>query len=414
MNSRERVLTALKHEEPDRVPIDLGGTPGSTGIHALAYIKLKKKLGIEGGKTRIYDPWQQLAKPEPEVLRRIGADVYSITVPPKKWVKSSLPDGSPCEVPDNWKPVRLPDGSLAQIFRGKVIAKMPKGGLYFDPVYAPLAKATIKDLRDFDWPAPFSFYRIPNVKEVDSYVEGLAEEARYWYENSDFALLGTFGGSIFEAAYGLRGFTNFIRDLKFNRRFAEALLDKLLETNLEYAKAYLKAVGNYVQVIMVGGEDMGTQHGPVISPETYRELIKPRHQELWSFLKKRSGAYIFVHCCGSICELIPDLIDAGADILNPVQISARGMDSKKLKEKFGEDVTFWGGGCDTQRILPYGRREDVEREVKRRISDFAPGGGFIFAQVHNIQPDVPAENMIEMYRVARTYGRYPVGGVKVD
>jgi len=409
VNSRERVLTALKHEEPDKVPIDLGGTPGSTGIHAIAYNRLKKALGIEGGKTRVYDPWQQLAKPEHEVLRKIGADIYSVTAPPKRWVPSTLPDGSSCEVPDSWNPVQMLDGCSAQVFRGKVIAKMPKGGLYFDPVYAPLAEATVEDLCDFDWPAPFSFYRIPNVKEVDTYVEGLAEEARYWYENSDFALLGTFGGGIFEAAYGLRGFTNFIRDLRVNRRFVEALLDKLVETNLEYAKAYLKAVGNYVHVIMVGGEDMGTQKGPVISPATYREMIKPRHKELWSYLKKNTKAYIFVHCCGSIYELIPDLIDAGADILNPVQISAANMDSKRLKKEYGEIVTFWGGGCDTQSVLPRGTPKDVENEVKRRINDFAPGGGFIFAQVHNVQPDVPVENILAMYKAVHEYGKYPIG-----
>jgi len=408
MTSRDRVLKSLKYEEPDRVPVDLGGTPGSTGIHAIAYNRLKKALRIKTDKTKMYDPWQQLAKPEPEVLRKIGADVYPITFSPESWRKNALPDGSTCYFPVDWRPVELPDGSRAQKFRGKIIARMARSSLYYDPVYSPLAQASIDDLKDFDWPAPYSFYRIPARDMPKEPFITLSKEAEYWYKNSDFALLGTFGGSIFEAANGLRGFERFMQDLVFNRKFAEALLDRLVEANIEYAKRYLDAAKNYIQIIMVGGEDIGTQQGPLINPDLYREIIKPRQERLWKFLKSNSDAFIFVHSCGSIYQFLSDFVDAGMDIINPVQVSAANMDSKKLKREFGRKVAFWGGGCDTQKILPYGTPEEVKKEVKRRIRDFAPGGGFVFAQVHNIQPDVPVENILAMYEAVREYGKYPI------
>ncbi len=408
MTSRDRVLKSLQHEEPDRVPVDLGGTPGSTGIHAIAYNRLKEALRIKSDKTKIYDPWQQLAKPEPEVLRKIGADVYPITFSPENWREDILSDGSICYFPVDWRPVKLPNGSWAQKFRGKIIARMTRNGLYYDPVYSPLAQASIDDLKDFDWPAPYSFYRIPAKNMPKEPFIVLSKEAEYWHKNSDFALLGTFGGSIFEAAYGLRGFERFMQDLMFDRKFAEALLDRLVEANTEYAKRYLDATKNYVQIIMVGGEDIGTQQGPVINPDLYGEIIKPRQERLWKFLRSNSDAFIFVHSCGSIYEFLADFIEAGVDIINPVQVSAADMDSKKLKREFGRKVTFWGGGCDTQKILPYGTPEGVKKEVKRRIRDFAPGGGFVFAQVHNIQPDVPVENILAMYEAVREYGKYPI------
>jgi len=408
MTGRQRVLKSLHREEPDRVPVDLGGTPGATGIHAIAYNRLKRALGLKGGKTKVYDPWQQLAKPEPEVLQKIGADVYPITFPPEGWREDTLPDGSICYFPVDWQPVRLPDGSWGQKFRGKIIARRAQNGLYYDPVYAPLANASIDDLKDFDWPAPYSFYRIPSKNMPKDPFIALSKEAKHWYENSDFALLGTFGGSIFEAAYGLRGFERFMEDLLINRKFAEALLDRLVEANMEYAKRYLDAVKDYIQVIMVGGEDIGTQQGPVINPELYREVIKPRQEKLWKFLKNNSSAFIFVHSCGSIYEFLSDFIDVGVDIINPVQLSAVNMESKKLKEEFGDRLTFWGGGCDTQKILPRGTPEKVKQEVRKRIRDFAPGGGFVFAQVHNIQPDVPVENILAMYEAVKQYGMYPI------
>ena len=184
-------------------------------------------------------------------------------------------------------------------------------------------------------------------------------------------------------------------------------MDRFVEVNIKRAEKYLEAVGKYAQVVQVG-DDLGLQDRMQISPEMYRKRVKPRHRELYKFIKEHSDAYLMLHSCGSIYPIIQDLIDIGVDALNPVQISAKDMDSEKLKSEFGRELTFWGGGCDTQSVLPRGSIEDVRIEVEKRISDFAPGGGFIFTQVHNIQPETPAANVDAMFRAAKEYGVYTI------
>lgn len=406
MTSRERVRMALEHKEPDRVPIDFGCV-GPSGISAIAYNRLCSYLGIKT-ECRIFDLYQQIVIPDEEVLQRFNVDLKAVLPRNEKWRPDKLADGSLCQVPDGWRPVTLPDGSRIAYEGDNVVARMPFNGHYFDHVYWPLANTTIDDLDDFVWPAPFSFYKLPDVNNLDIYLDDLRSEARYWYENSEYALVGSFGGSIFEAASGLMGYERFFTDLILNRQFVEKLMDKLVRANIEYAKRYLDQVGDYVDVIMVGGEDIGTQNGLVISPEIYREVVKPRQRALWEFIKKNSKAFLLLHVCGSIEELISDYIELGIDAINPVQVSAANMDSRMLKEKYGDKITFWGGGCDTQSILPFGSPMDVEKEVKRRITDFAPGGGFIFNQVHIIQSNVPPKNIVTLYDVANDYGKYPL------
>mgnify|MGYP000380216032 CR=1 FL=1 len=398
MNSRERIITALRHEEPDRVPIDLGGM-FSTGIMGIAYNKLKAYLGIKGGKTRIYDLGQQLAEPEIDVLKIIGGDVLPVLIEyPKRWKKSVLPDGSSCEVPYDFNPETLPDGSkVLRNNEGRIIAKMPKDGYYYDSVYHPLENAEkTEDLEEYE------FYRPINEETIHD----LHERAKNLYENTDYALMLNGAGSIYESAQGLLGWQNFMVKLIRNPDFIAALLDKILEANIKRLEKILPAVNGYVQVVQVG-DDLGMQNGPQISPRLYREIIKPRHRKLYQYIKENIDAYLFIHTCGSVYDFIPDFIEMGIDILNPVQVSAKNMDTKKLKEEFGDKITFWGGGCDTQRVLPFGTPRDVEKEVKRRIEDLAPGGGFVFTQVHNIQAGVPPENMMAMYKTVRKYGRYP-------
>jgi len=398
MNSRERIITALRHEEPDRVPIDLGGM-FSTGIMGIAYNKLKAYLGIKGGKTRIYDLGQQLAEPEIDVLKIIGGDVLPVLIEyPKRWKKSVLPDGSSCEVPYDFNPETLPDGSkVLRNNEGRIIAKMPKDGYYYDGVYHPLENAEkTEDLEEYE------FYRPINEETIHD----LHERAKSLYENTDYALMLNGAGSIYESAQGLLGWQNFMVKLIRNPDFIAALLDKILEANIKRLEKILPAVNGYVQVVQVG-DDLGMQNGPQISPRLYREIIKPRHRKLYQYIKENIDAYLFIHTCGSVYDFIPDFIEMGIDILNPVQVSAKNMDTKKLKEEFGDKITFWGGGCDTQRVLPFGTPRDVEKEVKRRIEDLAPGGGFVFTQVHNIQAGVPPENMMAMYKTVRKYGRYP-------
>ncbi|MBP1777148.1 MAG: putative methyltransferase [candidate division NC10 bacterium] len=211
----------------------------------------------------------------------------------------------------------------------------------------------------------------------------------------------------FEQGWALRGFENFYTDLVAEPEFAEALMQGVADYQIALYEHILAEVGPYVDVVMVA-EDLGSQDGPLISPHTYRGMIKPVQKRIWHFIKSRTNARLFLHSCGSVRRYIPDLIELGVDILNPVQVAAAEMDPAELKREFGKDLTFWGGGCDTQRVLTFGTRDDVEREVRLRIRELGPGGGFVFNQIHNIQPGVPAENIVRMFDTVLTHGVYPL------
>ncbi len=397
MNSRERVVMALDHKEPDRVPIDLGAMM-STGITGIAYNKLKAYLGIRGGRTRMYDLGQQLAEPEREILERIHADVLPLLISePKSWKPSVLPDGSPCEVPTWFNPEREPDGSLVlRDEEGRIVSRMPKDGYYFDGVYHPLAD--VSSIRELE---SYSFYTPIDQETLDD----LRARAKRLYETTDYAIMLNGAGSIYEWAQTLRGWDVFMMDLAGDPKFASALLAKLTEANIRRLEQILPVVEGYIQVIQVG-DDLGMQSGPQLSPRLYRKVVKPWHKELYRYIKAHTSARIFLHTCGSVYAFIPDFIEMGVDVLNPVQVSAKDMDTSRLKREFGRDIAFWGGGCDTQQVLPFGTPEEVREEVRRRIEDLAPGGGFVFNQVHNIQVRVPPENIMAMYEAVWEYGVY--------
>ena len=402
MNSRERVLEALNHREPDRVPIDLGGTDNS-GITAIAYNRLKAYLGMEWGKTQVFDMMQQLAKVEEPIRRFARSDVVAILLEPKEWKTSRLPDGSLCEIPAKWNAVKKEDGSMVVYDEGGHEAfKLPKGGYYYEPVYAPMKDVKsasevdeyAEEIESYDWP----FF-------ADEDFEDLKRKAKRLFEETEYALVGCFFGHIYAAGQQLRGFSNFMVDLMSRPEIAEAIMERLVEAYKERFMKYVEAVGDYIQIVLVN-DDLGMQEGPQISPVLYRKRIKPYHKELYRFIKENSEAYLLLHSCGSVRAFIPDLIEIGVDALNPVQVSAAGMDTAELKKEFGDKIVFWGGGCDTQKILPFGTSREIDEEVKKRISDLAPNGGFIFTQVHNIQPDVPPENIVSMYSAVDRHGRY--------
>ena len=400
LSHRERILMALEHKESDRVPVDLGGMDCS-GIMGIAYNQLKDYWNIKEGETKIYNVLLEVALVEPEILRRINADVMPISLRiggQRRWKDWLLPDGSPCQVPEDFNPERLTDGSsVLRDEENHIIFKMPPGGYYFDRVYHPLAKASsIIDLKKYNF---HKFINDTNKENLNS----LEENGKNLYENRDYALMLNNTGSIYESAQALRGWDIFMMDLAAEPRFASYLLDKLTEALIYRLEQILPKIGKYLQIIEVG-DDLGMQDGPQISPELYRKLIKPRHKKFYRYIKEHSDAYLFLHTCGAIYDFIPDFIEMGVDILNPVQISAKDMDSKRLKREFGKDIVFWGGGCDTQKVLPFGTPEEVKKEVKRRIEDFAPGGGFIFSQVHNIQAGVPPENIEAMFEAVKEYG----------
>jgi len=402
MNHRQRVLTALRHEEPDRVPIDLGGTMDST-IMAVPYQALRKHLGLGPGRTRVADVYQHTALVEEDVRRALGVDVMFVPDEPNEWRAGSLPDGSPAEFPARFRPQLQDDGSqVAFDAAGNVVLRMPRGGHYFDPVHSPLADATgVRDIEKH-LVAIESYDKPPHL---DKSYEELAEKARALREETDYLLVGFFGGHIFQSSQSLRGWETFLMDLLTNRKFAEALMDQLAEANMRRFERYAATVGPYVDVVQFE-DDLGMQDRPLLRPDLYRGVVKPYHAKLFRFVKSKCDAYLLLHTDGAVAPFIPDFIEMGVDVLNPVQVSAAGMDTKALKREFGRDITFWGGGCDSQAVLPFGTPEEVADEVKRRVDDLAPGGGFVFGPIHNVQTGVPPENVVAMFETAREHGVY--------
>lgn len=376
MTSRERVLITLKHEEPDRVPLDLGSLV--TTIERVPYNELKQYLGVKG-ETRTFV--REHSDPEDEILEKLEIDTRYVRIKP----------------PNNWRLELLPDNSYIDEWGTKY--KKPKSSLYYDPVPPfPLANVdSIKEIENYPWPDPHNPAR----------VEGLEEEAKNLYENTDYAIIADIPllGILEYSWLQLRG-PKFLEDIIINKPFARAFVEKIADIHLQIFDKFLDAVGKYVQVVMVS-DDLGNQDGPMMSPNLYREMIKPVQARLWSFIREKTDAYLFHHSCGSIYAFIPDLIELGVDIINPVQVSAKDMDTKRLKKEFGAHLTFWGG-IDTQRIMPDGSPDEVEEEVKRRIEDLAPGGGYVLTAVHNIQAGVKPENICRMYKAAKKYGMYPL------
>jgi uroporphyrinogen decarboxylase len=400
MNHRDRVLAALRHEEPDRVPIDFGGTMDST-ISAHGYQALRRQLGLPPSVTRVQDVTQFTAVIEDDVRQALGVDTLPLLDEPVAWRRGVLPDGSPAEFPARFQPRPLDDGSQVVVDRaGTVVLKMPAGGYYFDPVHAPLAGAA--GVRDIErCLEQIETYDRPD--HLDRSYEELAQTARALREGTDYLLVGYFGGHIFQAAQSLRGWETFLADLLVNRSFAEALLDHLAEANVRRFARYAATVGRYVHVVHFE-DDLGMQDRPLLRPALYRQVVKPYHARLFRYVKSCCGAFLLLHSDGAIAPFLPDFIDMGIDAVNPVQVSAAGMDPRELKRQFGRDLTFWGGGCDSQTVLPFGTPADVADEVKRRIDELAPGGGYVFSPIHNVQAEVPAENVVALLRTARAYG----------
>lgn len=384
LTSRERVRLALEHKETDRVPLDLGGTFIST-LTLGAYDRLKDHLaGTEGIKVekpaRIINKWGQTVRPDEEILQRLNIDTRSIySKPPRYWRDLNYQNNS---FVDEWGVLRQRSGM------GKYY--------YYDIVGFPLADATsIDDLERFRWP----------MGNDPGRVEGLREEAQYLYEKTPYALVGNLMGvDIFELCWFLRGFENSLMDLMINQEFAHHMLNKLLEIQKQKFDLFLYAIGEYLDVVVIL-DDIATQKALFISPDTYRTMLKPYHKELIHFIKERTQAKLLYHTDGAVKPLINDLIEIGVDILQPVQVSAKGMDSDKLKAEFGDSICFWGG-INNQDVLPNGTPEQIKAEVEKRIADFSPGGGYIFGAGHNVQFDVPPENVVTLFDHAFKSGWY--------
>lgn len=411
MTSRERVRAAVEHREPDRVPIDLGSHP-SSGISARAYARLKEAPGMDEGEVFVYDVVQGLAQPEDAVLELFGVDAIDLgraflTAPEERrpW---RLADGTEAAAPAYFDPV--PDGKGGWHFlgsEGQTIGVMPEGQPYITQSYWPLAEgATDQALAELPYHMQQVTWGCPRLTIApwyrpmdDAWLAEVGRRARELRATSERAIMLGFGGNLLEWSQFLRGPEAFYLDLAGDPNAAHRLLDRLTELHIEGLRRVLPELGPQVDIIRMG-DDLGTQAGPQISPAMYREFFLPRHRAIYGEVKRHCDAFVFLHSCGGIYELLPMLIEAGVEIINPVQTSARKMEPERLKREFGRDICFWGGGCETQSTLIHGTPAQVRDEVRRRIELFGSGGGFVFTQVHNILPDVPAENVVAMFEAA--------------
>jgi uroporphyrinogen decarboxylase len=389
MNSRQRVQLALAHKEADRIPFDLGGTV-LTSIHVNAYRNLRRYLGLPEKEVQVMDVFQQIATVDDDVRQRLGCDARNVAPRSSATFKIVVDEDS------------MPGYRFFHDEWG-IGWRMPKdGGFYYDMFDHPFAASTdIEDIKKFPWPDPVDPARFV----------GLAESARHVADDlGEAVILGGLSAGFVELAAWTRGFARFYPDLVTNLDWMTYLMDTIIDLKLAYWEIALPMVGDYADVVQEA-DDLAGQFGLLINPETYRKIIKPRHKKIMDFVKARTKAKIFFHSCGAIREIIPDMIEIGIDIINPVQVSAVGMESSALKRDFGKDITFWGGLVDTQGVFNSGTPAQVCDDVRRRIDDMGANGGFVAATVHNIQANVPPENIMAMWETLQEYGVYGTGGV---
>jgi len=411
MNSRECILTTLNHKEPDRVPIDIGASQ-VTGISAIAYYNLKKHLGIQEGYVRIIDVFQQLARVEDWFIERFGIDAIDIgsqfMTNDSDWYDVEV-NGIKAQFPATFKPQHNPDDSYELVHPdGTVLARMSKAAVVMDQMYVPFKEGYPEELnfqsllKAID---KLGYTRNPNppmtLMPTRKFWKEFREKALYLREHTDKIIVFQPTLTVFQAIHAFRGLDKTLVDVIRKPKIIEKFVSLLLEFYISSLKPITKYIGDVVDIIVLG-DDLGENNGPMINPRLYRKHIKYAHEEICSYIKKNSKMKVFFHSCGSIVPLIPDLIECGFDILNPIQINARNMDPKFLKENFGYDIVFWGGGVDTREIPRLGP-EQVKKHVTELLEIFAPGGGYVWNPIHNLQADVPPENILAMLEAVNEY-----------
>jgi len=377
MTPRERVKRALNHEQADRVPIDLGGTNCST-IHVENYERIMAYLNIKPQfPSAVRRVSQTINDIDNALMKRFGLDCVGICPgPPDKSIEADLPDGI-------WQ-------DEFGVHRQK-----PKGCKTWDMVKSPLeGETSINDLENFQWPDP----------EDPGYIRGLRDKAIHLYETTDYAITGYLLYNIVHLAQYLRGFQNWFMDFVENPELCKRIHEKAADLGIEVAGHFLEAIGEYLEVIMFS-DDIAGQDGMMISPNDFRKFIKPQWKRLFDFIRSRTDAKLCLHCCGNITAILDDIVEIGIEVINPVQVTNPQMNTRLLKQNYGDKLAFWGG-IDTQFVMPMGTVEDVRQEVKKRIDDLALGGGYILSAVHTIQPDVSNENIVALYDTALEYGKY--------
>jgi hypothetical protein len=421
LNSRERIRLAINHHQPDRVPLDLGAAP-TTGMHASAVYRLRQALELDppGAPVKVIEPYQMLGEIKPDLMDALGIDVIGLWPQAtlfgfrnEDWKPWRLFDGTPVLVPGAFNTQPEVDGSILMYPEGDRSAppsgKMPSGGFYFDSLPRPKLKADIHldptdNLEEF---TPVS------IEDLAYY----GAEARRLYEETDKAILVNFGGTAFgdialvpapwmKNPRGIRNVEDWYVATIQHQDYVYEVFERQCEIALSNLQKLYQVVGDRVDVIYMTGADFGMQTGPLLSPKTYRQLYMLFHRQLNDWVHQHTPWKCFIHSCGSIATLMPDMIAAGFDIFNPVQISAAGMNPRALKERFGDQVTFWGGGVDTQQTLPFGTPAQVKAEVQEQIHIFGRNGGFVFNTIHNVQADVPTENLLALYHAIEESRKY--------
>lgn len=406
MNSKERILSAINHIQPDKVPIDLGSST-VTGISAIAYNNLKSLLKIDT-KTRVFDVVQQLANVDMEVVNLLGVDaldVNRLSAEGNDWYDVELSDGSKAQYPSWFRPVRSDDGSWSTTDNdGTVLSKKAAGATFFDQMYFPWENGypdntqNLKEtLKKISWVV---HSHASNLNETE-----LRKKLINLKETTNKALVMSGGVKLLELGFFIRKMDNLLMDLMTDEGKLSGLLDSLVEMHLAGLEKKCRSVGDLVDIIRFG-DDLGMTSGPIMDLETFRKFLKPRYRILCDYVKKHSNMKIFMHSCGSIKQFIPDLIEVGFDILNPVQTNCYQMDLLTLKNEFGKDITFWGGGIDTSSIISTGTPKDVRRDVLIRCEILSRDGGFVFAPIHNILSDVPPENVMAVYNAVNEFNDY--------
>jgi len=416
MNSRERVRRAIEHQQPDRTPVDFGGS-AVTGISASIVSGLRRALGLdpEGTRVKVIEPYQVLGEIGPDLREALGIDTVPLTSRATMfgflnddWKPWELFDGTPVLVPGKFNTAPNEKGEILQYPDGDRSAppsgRMPKGGFYFD--------AIIRQPPIDDDPLNVEDNLEEFVPVSDEDLEHWRREAEYLRTNTDFAVVGSFGGTSFgDIAWvpavnlknprGIRDVEEWYVSLAIRQDYIRELFERQCEIALANLTRVREAVLDNVDVVMVSGTDFGTQRGPFLSLDMYRELFKPYHKKVNDWIHANTSWKTFIHSCGGVEPLIDEFIEAGFDILNPVQASAEGMDTAAIKSKYGDRITFWGGGVNTQVTLPFGTPDQVRNEVRERIETFSRGGGFVFNAIHNVQAGTPVENVIAMFEALR-------------
>ena len=423
MNSRERMQLALNHQEPDRVPLDLGGS-SVTGMHVSTVYQLRQALALDppGTPVKVIRPYLMLGEIAPDLIDALGIDTVRLAgrgnmfgFQMERWKEWATFDGTPVLVPEEFNADPEPNGDILQYPQGDKSlppsGRMPEGGWYFDAIIRqpPIDEDQLDPQDNLEEFGPVS----------DDELEHYARTAERLYAETDKAIFAQLPGTAFgdialvpapwlRNPKGIRDVAEWYMSTVTRPDYVYALFERQCEIALANLERLYRVIGDRVDVAYMTGTDFGMQTGPFISPQTYRTLYKPFHVRLNDWVHEHTSAKVFIHTCGSVFDLIPDFIEAGFDILNPVQCSAARMDPAELKRRFGDRLAFWGGGVDTQHTLPFGTPDEVRREVRERIRAFGPGGGFVFNPIHNVQARTPIENLLAMFETLREYGVYPL------